>query len=116
MGFIRVKDIVCYSHHGCLAEEAKIGQQYLVDVEIATDFSQAAKTDDLTQTIDYCAINKIVVEEMAIRSKLIEHVGQRILARFKKELIGMYSAEIEIKKINPPINGNVSSVSVVMTA
>ena len=115
MGFIRVRGVACYSHHGCMEEEAKIGQQYSVDVEIATNFSEAARTYDLSQTIDYCDINRIVVEEMAIRSKLIEHVAQRILNRFKKELSGIHSAEIEIKKINPPINGNVSSVSVVMT-
>ena len=113
MDFIRVKDIACYSHHGCMAEEAKIGQQYSVDVEIATNFSEAAKTDDLSQTIDYCDINRIVVEEMAIRSKLIEHVAQRILHRFKKELSGLHSAEIEIKKINKFASGiNLSLVNI----
>ncbi|MFT4545407.1 MAG: dihydroneopterin aldolase [Bacteroidia bacterium] len=114
MGIIRVKNIACYSHHGCLEEETIIGQQYLVDVEVNLDFSEAAATDDLTNTIDYCDINRIVEEEMAIRSKLIEHVGQRILNRFKAELNQLEAAEIEIKKINPPINGNVDYVSVVL--
>jgi len=114
MGIIRVKNIACYSHHGCLEEEAIIGQKYLVDVEVQIDFSEAAKTDDLTKTIDYCDINRIVEQEMAIRSKLIEHVGQRILNRFKAELNQLETAEIEIKKINPPINGNVDYVSVIL--
>ena len=85
MGSIRVKNIVCYAYHGCMSEEASVGQQYLVDVEIRLDFSEAAKKDDLNKTIDYCDINRIVEEEMAIRSKLIEHVGQRILNRFKND-------------------------------
>ncbi len=115
MGTIRVENIVCYSYHGCLAEEASIGQTYLVSVEMKLDFSEAANNDDLSKTIDYCDINRIVEEEMAIRSKLIEHVGQRILNRFKNELLIMESATVEIKKINPPINGNVESVSVLLS-
>ena len=115
MGIIRVKNIACYSYHGCMEEEAIIGQKYLVDVEINVDFSEAEQTDDLTKTIDYCDINRIVEEEMAIRSKLIEHVGRRILTRFSAELNDLESAEVEIKKVNPPINGNVDYVSVVLS-
>ena len=114
MGVINVKNIVCYSHHGCMDEEARIGQQYLVDVVLKVDFSAAADQDDLSKTIDYCDINRIVQEEMSVRSKLIEHVGQRILNRFKNELSTMESATVEIKKPNPPINGNVEYVSVVL--
>ena len=112
MGLIRVKNIECYSYHGCMEEEAKIGQNYQVNVQIDVDFSEAANNDDLTKTIDYCDINRIVEEEMAIRSKLIEHVGQRILNRFKGTFSTMESATVEIIKINPPIDGNVDSVSV----
>ncbi len=115
MGTIKVENIVCYSYHGCMAEEASIGQTYLVGVEMNLDFSEAANNDDLSKTIDYCVINRIVEEEMAIRSKLIEHVGQRILNRFKRDLLIMKSATVEIKKINPPINGNVESVSVLLS-
>ena len=115
MGLIRVKNIVCYSYHGCMEEEAKIGQKYMVDVELDVDYSEAERTDDLTKTIYYCDINRIVEEEMAIRSKLIEHVGRRILNRMRNEL-EFNSAEVEIKKINPPIDGNVDYVSVVLKA
>ena len=76
---IHVRGICCYSFHGCMEEEARIGGHYLVDVEISTDFSKAAASDELIDTVDYCAVQNIVAEEMAIRSKLIEHVGQRIV-------------------------------------
>lgn len=114
MGLIRVKNIDAYGYHGCLTEEAKIGQRYLIDVELSLDFSEAAQTDNLNKTIDYCAVNKIVEEEMAIRSALIEHVGQRIIDRFRTDFSMLDSCVVEIKKINPPINGNVEYVSVVV--
>jgi dihydroneopterin aldolase len=39
-------------------------------------------SDDLNDTVDYVLLNKIVVEEMEIRSHLLEHVAQRIITRF----------------------------------
>jgi len=115
MGIILIEGIKLYAYHGCLAEEAKIGANYIVDVTIETDFEQAATTDDLTQTIDYVTVYDIVKKEMAIRSKLIEHVGKRILnqlkADFKKSL---QKAEVKITKLNPPMNGNVERVSVIL--
>lgn len=111
---IYVNGIKLYAYHGCLPEEAKIGGHYLVNVVLTTDFSEAAKTDDLSQTIDYVAVNRLVKEEMAIRSKLIEHVGQRIINRFKAELKGIQNVSVEIVKITPPINGDVESVAIVI--
>ncbi len=112
MNKVSVIGIKCYSYHGCLEEEAKIGNEYIIDVELITDFKQSAMEDDLSKTIDYVIVNRIVEEEMAIRSKLIETVGYRILDRLKKESFELQSAKIEIKKINPPINGNVDYVSI----
>lgn len=109
---IEVSGIRIYAFHGCLEEEAKIGGEYIVDVEIMTDFSRATSSDDLVDTIDYVHVNQIVKSEMAIRSKLIEHVGQRILSKLKTEIDHKAEYKVIIKKITPPINGNVDYVSI----
>ena len=111
---IHVRGIRCYSFHGCMEEEARIGGHYLVDVEISTDFSKAAASDELIDTVDYCAVQNIVAEEMAIRSKLIEHVGQRIVSRITKELQGILGLRVEINKLSPPIDGDTREVSIVI--
>jgi dihydroneopterin aldolase len=111
---IEVNGIKLYAFHGCLEEEARIGGHYLVDVTISTDFSLAAESDDLSKTVDYVAVNAIVKDEMAIRSKLIEHVGQRIFSRIKNELNGVSELSVKITKISPPINGDVDSVAIVI--
>ena len=67
--------------------------------------------DSLEDTIDYVWVNKIVQEEMAIRSKLIESVGQRIITQLKsKNTNAKY--RVLIRKLSPPINGDVDSVSI----
>jgi dihydroneopterin aldolase len=111
---IEVNGIKIYAFHGCLPEEGKIGGHYLVDVMLNTDFSLAAATDDLQKTIDYVEVNKIVREEMAIRSKLIEHVGQRIINRLKSKITSIDKVKLKVTKICPPINGDVQNVAIII--
>ena len=109
---IEVSGINIYAFHGCLEEEARIGGNYIVDVYLETDFSQAGLKDELSLTVDYVNVNKIVASEMAIRSNLIEHVGQRIWDKMTAELIGLSYLRIKIRKLMPPINGNVDEVAI----
>ena len=111
---IEVNGIKLYAFHGCLPEEGRIGGHYLVDVSLQTDFTEAAISDELIKTVDYVDINKIVKEEMAIRSKLIEHVGQRIFNRIKKEVKNVDKLRIKVIKICPPINGDVENVAIII--
>ncbi|MEN9291354.1 MAG: dihydroneopterin aldolase [Bacteroidota bacterium] len=111
---IEVNGIQLYAFHGCLEEEGRIGGHYIVDVSLTTDFTSAALTDDLTQTVDYVDINRIVSEEMEIRSKLIEHVGQRISRRIFQELKAIEKLKVKITKLCPPINGDVQNVAIII--
>lgn len=108
---IQVNGIKLKAYHGCLAEETRIGGEYTVDVEMVTDFSSSFKSDDLNHTIDYALIYAIVREEMAIPSKLIEHVGNRIFVRIKNEVKHeMQRLLVSVTKHNPPMNGQINNV------
>jgi dihydroneopterin aldolase len=111
---IEVTGIELYAYHGCMGEESVLGGKYIVDVVLTTDFTKSAETDQLIDTIDYVAVRNIVVEEMAIRSKLIEHVAHRILTRFKTEFTSLILANVKVRKLNPPIQGVVKEVAVVI--
>ncbi len=114
MGIIKLTNIRTFSFHGCLTEEAKIGSNYRVDLKIKTNLEPSAKTDELTDTVDYVDLNRIVVEEMAIRAKLLEHVAKRIIDRVLKELKMVAKIEVEVTKLNPPIGGDVEGVTIIM--
>lgn len=114
MGIIKLKNIRVYAFHGCLVEEGKIGSDYRVDIKAKADFSKAAQTDELEDTVDYVHLNRIVKEEMAMRSKLLEEVVNRILNRIFEEIPMVKKATVKVSKINPPIGGNVAAVSVEM--
>ncbi|TNF48253.1 MAG: dihydroneopterin aldolase [Bacteroidetes bacterium] len=111
---IEVNGIKLYAFHGCLDEEGMIGGNYVVDVMLNTNFHDAAIEDNLQKTIDYVFVNKIVEEEMEIRSKLIEHVGHRIIQRLKSSFPTIESVRVKVTKISPPINGNVENVAIII--
>jgi 7,8-dihydroneopterin aldolase/epimerase/oxygenase len=115
MSIIHVNGIRVYAYHGCLPEEGQIGGEYVVDVAITGDFSAAEISDELSDTVDYCVVFETVKREMAIRSKLIEHVAHRILLGLRKEYPGVAKFDVSVTKINPPMNGPVDKVSVVVS-
>lgn len=115
MGIIQVNNIKLYAYHGCLDEEAKIGSEYNVNLEIKANLQKSAESDELIDTVDYVHLNFIVKEEMAIRSKLLEHVAHRILDRILSELFMVEKAKVSVAKINPPIGGNVKEVVIVLS-
>ena len=114
MGIIKVENIRIYAYHGCLLEEGKIGSDYRVDIKVKANLETSAKSDELADTVDYVHLNKIVKEEMAIRSKLLEHVADRILNRVLNEILMVQTADVSVSKMNPPIGGNVEKVTVIL--
>ena len=116
MGIIRVEDIRCYAYHGCMEEEGVIGTDFSVTVEVKADLSVSAKSDNLSDTIDYVTISSLVQEEMSTRSKLIEHVAQRILDRLMREFTSIEKSKVVVVKHKAPIQGDVQRVSVEMEA
>lgn len=111
---IKLKNIRIYAFHGCLDEEGHIGSDYLVNLEVKADLTQASKSDSLNDTVDYVQLQTIVREEMAIRSKLLEHVAERIMDSVLSKVEMVQQVEVSVAKKNPPIGGDVAEVCVSM--
>ena len=115
MGVIKIKNIRIYAYHGCLEEEGKIGSDYRVDLKVKANLQKSAITDELNDTVDYVHLNKIVKEEMAIRTKLLETVAKKIINRVLKEIPMVDKVKVKVSKLNPPIGGNVEMVTIEMS-
>ena len=115
MGIIKVENIRIFAYHGCLKEETKIGSDYKVDLEVEANLQTSAKTDNLNDTVDYVFLNRIIKEEMAIPSRLLETVAKRILNRVLNEDKLVEKVTVSVSKLNPPIGGDVESVTIKMT-
>jgi dihydroneopterin aldolase len=115
MGIIKVENIRVFAYHGCLKEETKIGSDYRVDLEVEANLQTSAKTDKLSDTVDYVFLNRVIKEEMTIPSHLLETVAKRILNRIFNEDKLVKKATVWVSKLNPPIGGDVARVTIKMT-
>ncbi|MDA8808136.1 dihydroneopterin aldolase [Flavobacteriaceae bacterium] len=112
MGKIILKNVRCYSFHGCLKEESIIGSDYLVNLKVWASLKKSAQSDELIDTVDYVLLNHIIKTEMSKPSKLLEAVAERITNEIFKKEPRVTKSVVSITKLCPPINGDVEGVSV----
>lgn len=101
-----------YGYHGVFPEEARLGQNFVVDVELYADLRAAGENDDLQRTVDYAKAYRLikgVVEGHPY--KLIEAVAERVAARLLEEL-PVQAVVVRVHKPNAPIQGTLDRVTV----
>jgi len=114
MGKIEIEGMEFYAFHGHFTAEQVVGNRFLVDLTLISDSSEAAKSDNLADAMDYQIAYRIVKEEMQIKSHLLEHVAQRIIDRLYVECPSIEKAKIKLSKLNPPMGGEIEKVSVTL--
>jgi dihydroneopterin aldolase len=115
MDTISLTGMQFYAHHGCFAEEQKIGTRFMVDVQLAADLSRAAASDELNDTLNYQEVYNIVKLEMEEPSHLLEHVAGRIATSLTQKMEKIAQLTVKVTKFNPPLGGQVQASSVSIT-
>jgi len=103
-----------HAFHGCLEFEQQLGNTFIVSLSMELDTVHAGQTDDLEHTLNYQLVYDAVKEQMEIPSKLIEHVGQRILECVFSRFSQIRELQVKLSKLNPPLGGKVERVSIVL--
>lgn len=115
MSTISIEGMEFFAYHGCFAEEQIIGTKFNIDLFMEVDTSKAEHSDDLHDTVNYQSVYELIKEEMKTKSKLLEHVGRRILDKVLLVYPEVESARIKIRKLNPPLGGKMDFVSLELT-
>jgi len=115
MGVIQIEGMEFYSFHGHYKEERIVGNKFLVDLTIETDMQKPSESDNLKDAVNYQQAYQIVRQEMEKKSHLLEHIAGRILDSLYSEMQGIKKATVRVSKLNPPMGGKISSVSVVIS-
>lgn len=80
MDKIIIEDLEVYAYHGVAEEEKKLGQMFLVSLEISADLTTAAKNHDLSCTLNYAEVCRVVGDIVSSdKYDLIETVAYKIL-------------------------------------
>lgn len=110
--YIVLKRISIYAYHGVDPQETKVGNTFLIDLKLKTDISKAMRTDEISDTISYAEIYRTISEEMAIPSRLLEHVAARIIQRIFRDYHAIESIKLKLSKQNPPMGADIAYAGV----
>jgi dihydroneopterin aldolase len=106
---ILLRDIRFYGNNGATQEEQDVGQWYAVDLDLCLDLAEAGRSDDLSKTVDYGEVCRMVMElgstkRFQIIEALAEEISQRVLNNFAVD-----SVRIRVTKSTPA--GLIASLS-----
>lgn len=113
---IFIRGLVVHAHHGVMPHETRVGQRFVIDLELAVDLSGPSQTDRLADTVSYAEVVETATAAFAGRNyKLVERaagaVADAILANFDR--IG--SVTIAVHKPHAPIAAIFDDVGVRLT-
>jgi dihydroneopterin aldolase len=92
MSHISIVDLEVFYRVGVPDAERAQPQRLLLTVEMESDFSNAAKTDSIADTIDYFAVSQRLLKfgegrEWKLIEKLAAEIADAILKEFKPQVV-----------------------------
>jgi dihydroneopterin aldolase len=107
--------LLIHAHHGVMEHEARVGQRFILDIELSLDLADAARSDKLADTVSYAAIAEAATRAFTAQShKLVEAaagvVADAILASFAR----VASVKVTVHKPHAPIAATFADVGVTL--
>lgn len=100
---IRVTGIRAYGRHGVLPEERANGQAFAVDVALWVNAERAAREDELSGTVNYADVSRVVNERIIGEPvALIERLATLICDDLVSLSPLVRSAEVTVHKPHAP--------------
>lgn len=110
--YVCLDDLHFFAYHGVAPQETVVGNEYALSLRLKTDITRAMATDDVADTLNYAEIYQAIKEEMEIPSKLLEHVGGRIVRRLFHDFPVLEYIDLKLSKRNPPMGADIASAGV----
>jgi len=109
---ITLTGLAVFGHHGVFEHEKRDGQDFLVDITLWLDLSEAVATDDLVRTVHYGELAELAALIVAGPARdLIEAVAGEIAERVMTAF-PVHAVEVTIHKPSAPIPLTFADVSV----
>ena len=110
--YIELQHVRFHAFHGVMPQEGRVGADFLVSVRVGVAFEKAMQTDDVEDTLNYAELYRLVEREMAVPSKLLEHVAGRIVKALEKDFPEITSIDLKLTKLNPPMGADCEGAGV----
>ena len=104
--FVRLEKLRFRAFHGVLEQERMVGGEFVVTLCIGYPWQAAMTSDDVADTLDYAAVYRLVEREMAVPSRLLEHVAGRIVDALLRDFPLISSIDLWLTKVTPPMGAD----------
>jgi len=101
-----------FAFHGFYPEEQKLGNWFVVDIDVEFTPNANISDDDLNNSVNYEQLYDIACEEMKLTKKLIETVAQAIIDEIKNQYAFVDRIQVRVKKMNPLVGAKTKYSSV----
>ena len=113
LDIIRLRNAVFYAYHGVLSDEQSLGGKFEVDVELHSNLSKGARSDNLRDTVDYekvyaCIQDLVLGKKYYLLEALAETIAQGIFKQFK----GVEKVIVRVRKPGAAVKGVIDHVEV----
>lgn len=99
MDKIIIEDLEIYAYHGVAEEEKKLGQIFIVSLQISADLNTAAVSGDLNAAINYAEVCKVAQSALnAQKYNLIETAALKVINEIFISFPNALSVKILLKK------------------
>ena len=78
---IRIEDLAIHAFHGVLPEEKRLGQRFLLTIDMALDLKPAGRSDDLTRSVSYAEVAQSVTNLFSSQVWDLIETGAETVAR-----------------------------------
>lgn len=102
---VALHQVKFFAYHGFYPEEQILGNHFLVDVEV--EFQNKSIADEISNTVNYEKLYAILAGEMQQPRKLLETLVEEMIAKISVEFPFVEKIKVGIKKLNPPLPGEV---------
>ncbi len=110
---LKIENIKLWARVGVLDVERELGQLFVLDIFLWTDFEKCTVNDDIKKTVDYSKLIQILKDQSnEIYCFTIEKYSNEILEIINQEF-KLSKVKITLTKCNPPITGFDGKVSIV---
>ena len=111
-----VTGLLIHAHHGVMAHESKVGQRFVIDIELTLDLSAASRSDKLADTVSYDAVVDTATEVFTKRNyRLIEAAGGAVAEAILRRFPPVDAVRITVRKPHAPIAAIFGDAGVTLT-
>jgi 7,8-dihydroneopterin aldolase/epimerase/oxygenase len=112
---IFITGLVTHARHGVMEHETKVGQRFVIDLELSIDLLESSHSDRLSDTVSYASVVETATDAFTnTHYKLLERaagaVSDAIFAAFPR----VHAVKVTVHKPHAPIAEIFEDVGVVL--